>query len=527
MLIKARHSGLLFSLVSLVLIVIAARVFNERPGYTDAFYHYNAAVRLVEGYGLTDTYLWTYLGAPDMLPAPSHIYWMPLTTLVAALGMSIFGISYTAAQVGLIILTWGAAQLTWVLGLHLSGGLRQAWLAGLLFVTGGFFLRMWGATDTFAPYAFIGATALLAMGKAVHTAKGAAFWWILAGVMSGLGHLTRSDGLLFLIVGFIVMYWPTDWLGIPRVLKRRTIWLGLFLGAYLLVMAPWLARNLTAMGAVLPVGGTQTIWYTSYDEMFNYPPLASLEQFLDAGGISLLWSTRIEGLSAAFQNLLAVEGYIILFPFMMWGLWKRRYLPLLRPMIWFAIGVHTAFALVFTFPGIRGGLFHAVVALMPFWCVLGVLGLDDIIDAAARRIKHWNPPVAKRTFGLLLLVVVTAFSLAVSLPNRLQVDAVPALYQVLESQLPEDARVMSGDPAQLFYFTRRGGVTLPNSPVDLIPAIAARYDVDYLVVQYLVDEGTTVPVVPQLLMFDLDTPPKFLNPIELNVNGARLYAIHR
>lgn len=527
MLIKPRHSGLLFSLVSLVVIVIAARVFNERPGYTDAFYHYNAAVRLVEGYGLTDAYLWTYLGAPDTLPSPSHIYWMPLTSLVAALGMSIFGISYAAAQIGLIILTWGAAQLTWFFGLLLGSGLRHAWLGGLLFVVGGFFLRMWGATDTFAPYAFIGAAALLAMGYAVHTAKRPAFWWVLAGAMSALGHMTRSDGLILVIVGFFVLYWPLDWVSLPGAFRRRTIWFGLFVAAYLVIMAPWFARNLSVMGSVLPVGGTQTIWYTSYDEMFNYPPQSSLEQFLDAGGVSLFVSTRVEGLNAAFQTLLAVEGYIVLFPFMLLGLWKRRHLPLLRPMIWFAIGIHAAFALVFTFPGIRGGLFHAVVALMPFWCVLGVLGLEDAVDVVARRLKHWNPPVAKRIFGLLLLVVAIVFSVSVSLPNRYSANSVPPLYLALQSQLPEGSRVMSGNPAQLFYFTGNGGVALPNSPVDLIPVIAARYEVDYLVIQYLEDAGDAVPMAPRLLVFDLDAPPDFLSPIELNVNGARLYAIHR
>ena len=55
----------------------------EQPGYTDAYYYFNAAKRLAEGHGLSDPYLWTYFNAPDRLPGPSHTYWMPLESVIA------------------------------------------------------------------------------------------------------------------------------------------------------------------------------------------------------------------------------------------------------------------------------------------------------------------------------------------------------------------------------------------------------------------------------------------------------------
>ncbi|MCL4251506.1 MAG: hypothetical protein KJ065_25365, partial [Anaerolineae bacterium] len=57
------------------------------PTYTDAYYHFNAAAQLAGGQGLTDAYLWNYIGAPLSLPAPSHLYWMPFTSITAAAGM--------------------------------------------------------------------------------------------------------------------------------------------------------------------------------------------------------------------------------------------------------------------------------------------------------------------------------------------------------------------------------------------------------------------------------------------------------
>ncbi|HLY25684.1 MAG TPA: hypothetical protein VKQ72_05050, partial [Aggregatilineales bacterium] len=70
----------------------------RHPGYTDAYYYFNAAERLVRGKGLTDAALWTYLGSPLALPAPSHLYWMPLSSLIAAAGMALFGATFDAAK---------------------------------------------------------------------------------------------------------------------------------------------------------------------------------------------------------------------------------------------------------------------------------------------------------------------------------------------------------------------------------------------------------------------------------------------
>src|ERR1700694_510012 len=53
----------------------------HQPGYTDAYYYFNAAQRLAHGQGLTDAALWTYCGVPAALPAPSHLYWMPLASV--------------------------------------------------------------------------------------------------------------------------------------------------------------------------------------------------------------------------------------------------------------------------------------------------------------------------------------------------------------------------------------------------------------------------------------------------------------
>jgi hypothetical protein len=97
----------------------------------------------------------------------------------------------------------------------------------------------------------------------------------------------------------------------------------------------------------------------------------------------------------------------------------------------------------------------------------------------------------------------------------------PALYTELQAVLPPDARVLSGDPPELYYFTGLGGAVLPNEPPEALLDIARRYQIDYLLLQ--ADAGA----IPAPLLPILDTPPDFLTLLPLNVNSVRLYAIDR
>lgn len=514
---RIRRGDLLFALVALVIAIVLTRGLAQRPGYTDAYYHFNAAHRLVNGQGLTDAYLWTYIGAPDGLPAPSHRYWMPLTSLLSAAGMALVGEdSYAAAQWPFALCYAGTALVAYALGLRLGGTRRHGWLAGLLALFSGFFVRFWGATDTFAPYALVGSFSLVAFGAALAGAgnrvRRAAALFALGGALAGLGQLTRADGVLLLPAGWLAALWPWQRLSVST---RLAALLAAAFG-YIVVMLPWFARNLALEGPLLPVGGIQGMWFTEYNDLFNYPADASAGAFL-ADGVGRLLSTRWEALVANLSTFVAVEGMVFLTPLMLVGLWRRRRLALLRPFWLYALGLHLAMTLIFPYPGIRGGLFHSVAALVPWWLALAVAGLDDAIDWAAARRRRWKPATARRLFSAALVVFAAALSLALSLPGRVTAGT-PALYAALNDALPPDARVMVNDPAQLYYFTGRGGVVLPNEPPEIILDIARRYGVGYLLLEGR--DATPAPLWPLY-----DATPDFLRPLPLDVPDARLYAI--
>jgi hypothetical protein len=528
-----KREYLIFVLAVLVAAFVITRGLAAAPGFTDAFYHFNAARQIASGQGFTDHYLWTYIGAPDSLPAPSHLYWMPLTSLAAALGMGLLNApgDFAAAQWPFMLMLAGTGCTGFWLGARLGRTRRHAWLAGILTLFGGFFMRFWGTTDTFAPYALVGSLCLVFMGLAVDGGRAVKGYYrrlILVGALAGLGHLARADGALLLFAAWTALVWPFYRSSSQRQREfsfpQRVAGVLVVTAVYLLVMLPWFMRNLNVLGSLLPVGGAQGVWFTEYNDFFNYPPDAS-PQHLFANGPGLFLQSRWEAFTGNLGTLIAVEGMVVLAPLMLIALWKRRAEPFLRGFWLYALGLHIAMTLIFPFPGVRGGLFHSAAALLPWWMALGVVGLDDVIDWIAQRRRHWNRQVAKRIFSAALLAFGIFLSLSVSLPRRFSADT-PALYAVLMERLPPDARVMINDPAQLYYYTGIGGVVLPSEASDVIPEIARKYAIDYVVLESQMVNGQTVMAASDQLASILDAPPDFLSEIEIELPGVRLYAIN-
>lgn len=285
----------------------------HQPGYTDAYYYFNAGQRWAQGDGLTDVTLWAYIGAPDHLPAPSHTYWMPLESMVAGVSMRVFGAEFGAAQLPSVLCFAGLVTLAFGLGARLGQSARYAWLAALLVLFGGFYTVFWTTTDTFALYGLIGAGALAAAG--LGRADGQARWFALGGILSALGHLTRADGLLLVIVLVVVVWWPAaPWPEKRRDWRRKMLLSLVVFVTYGGVMLPWFARMVAETGSPLPSGGMQTIWLKGYDEIVNYPPEVTAAEFFRWGAGNILRS-RWEAVVANLGTFVAVETWIILGPF--------------------------------------------------------------------------------------------------------------------------------------------------------------------------------------------------------------------
>jgi hypothetical protein len=511
--VKQRKLDLLalFFLSLVIRTIVAAFIFH--PGYMDSAYYAAGALRLAQGAGFSEPFIWNYLGDPVTIPHPGFLYWMPLPSLLAALPALAFPDSFFALQLPFVVLSALLPVVAYALALqatrHLASlgraaratqGRGMAWGAGLLVLFSGFFFPYWTLPETFAPFALVGSLALwLAAGPAPVRGdpKSGAGRWPLVGLLAGLAHLTRADGILLFPVVALAPLVSTRRRGasisktsnsslalsVSPLVVRHIL---LVLLGYLLALAPWFARNVGVVGTPLSPAGTKTIWLTNYDDLFCYDCDLSLSSYLAWGWEGIL-QTKLAALWINLQRFLAEECLVFLLPFIAIGVYRLRRCPAFALATAYLLLIYLAHSLVFTFPGWRGGFFHASGALLPFLYVAAVEGLDRAVHWGARRRRTWNYRQARAVFGL------AAIAIAIALSGYVAGQKLPAWRTAdvtyrridgwLSTQGVSNATIMTADPPAFWYHTQRPAVVVPNGDVTTLLTVCDRYGVDYVVLE--------------------------------------------
>ncbi len=482
------------------------------PAYMDAYYYTTNGQRLAEGHGWTEMVVWQYLDNPAGVPTPSHTYWMPLPSLFAAAGYTLTS-SFRGAQLPFWLMTSLLPLLSYLISHKLGGERWQNIAAALFTLSGGFYLANWNQPETFAPFAWAGGGCLFLLawaGQKNLNQRITPFLYGGVGVLAGLAHLTRADGVLLLAVAFLVVFinqwavWAvrgetagkqnlgkTSLLAPDMPLRRTFLGLGWILLGYLLVMLPWFSHNLRTTGQLLPTTGTQTLFLTTYDDLFAYGRTFSLSSYLE-WGLGNILGAKARGMGNALQTFIAIGGLIFLTPFVLaggWWYWRRGQNRWLRPLLLYTLALFAAMSLVFTFPGERGGLFHSSVALWPWFMALVPAGISWSVEGMARRLPHWQPARAKRLFTGLFIGVALVLGLVLGF-TRGTTDVNARLYAQVGNSLPEEAVVMVGNAPAYYYFTHQPAYSLPNEPIETVLAAAARYHITHLIL----DENHPLPL---------------------------------
>ena len=385
---------LLLALLGLALLSLVS-AFQSAPGYMDADYYYAGGLQLARGHGFSEPFLWNYLDNPGGIPHPSHAYWMPLASLLAALGASLFGPgSWTAGRIGFLLVGAAVPPLTAALAWRFTSRRNLALISGLLAIFSAFYLPFLPVTDTFGLYMLLGGIFFLLLIELYSSSRRLAVPYLagLLGLTAGLMHLTRADGVLWLLLALIAILFGR---------QRAQPWRGSLaasaaaLGGYLLVMGPWFVRNYLAFGMPLGPGGARMLWLKSYDELLIYP--ASRLSFATwwESGIASILKARLWALGINLQRTLAEQGEIFLLPFIALGLWHYR-----REKTILVVGLgwlltFAAMTLAFPFAGARGGFFHSAAAFQPVWWVLAPVGFDRAVEWTSRN-RGWK--VERRGF---------------------------------------------------------------------------------------------------------------------------------
>lgn len=462
-----------------LLVYTAAAWFVPSPGYMDADYYYVTGLQLETGAGFVEPFLWNYLDDPAGIPHPSHLYWMPLPSLIAAAGLWIAGPGFRAAQAPFVLLAACLPLLAAQLSRRFGGSRRQAWTAGLLAAFPGFFLPFFVTTDAFALYAVIGGLYLWTAAAAVR--RSSLRRWLLAGALAGLANLARADAPLLLLTGLLLILWNG---------RRKPAAAGLLLAGYLLVMAPWWARNLTQTGSIVNSGSARLLWMVNYDDLFAYPASRLSFERWQAAGLEAALRARWSALGTNLQRLLAENGLIFLAPLALIGGWRTRDRPFVRANAIYLTLLLAAMTVVFPFVGSRGGLFHSSTALMPGVWMLAPMGLGRAVRWIGRR-RRWQPEQADRVFtgatvGLAAALTVGLFALRQVAPAARGQgwDAAAASYAEAARGLPAgEARVAVNNPPGFFLASERASIVIPDGDLETLIAAMTRYGASWVVLE--------------------------------------------
>jgi hypothetical protein len=478
----------LLAFLSLIMAVLTG-IFQKSPGYMDADYYFAGGLQLATGKGFSEPYLWNYLDDPAGLPHPSNAYWMPLVSIIAALGMVITKqFTWSAARIGFLIIAALVPPVTYKLAYLLTEKRMLAFISGLFAVFCGFYSVFMPVTDTFGIYLLMGGLFFLVAYKKNNWRN------LLLGIIAGLMHLARADGILWLFIAFLIVIFIPLELDNKHSSKKISLGLLSVFGGYLGIMGAWFIRNELVFGSILAPGGSSMFWLTGYDQIFSYPPnLISFHTWLQ-NGLDKAIEVRLWALNINLQSALATQGNIFLFPLIIIGIWIKWNDRLIRIAVltWFLYLL--LMSVVFPFAGARGGFFHSGAALQSLWWSLAPIGLVTLVKWVGKK-RNWKIEKATKVFligsvgiSILLTGVITLGKLYSpsgggnnwSNENRLYLEAVKLL-QISKDPIPPT--VIVSNPPGFYLASGLNSIAIPYGNEENTLSVARKFGAKYLIME--------------------------------------------
>ena len=482
-----RRDLLLLFALALLTRVVAALLVNYPP-YGDPAYYQLVGEQLAAGHGFNVPVLWSFLEvggrlpADPMLPVASNGHWMPLTSIVAAGSIFVFGGllgSWRAAELPMIVLGAALVPFTYYVTTQLWGSRFNAWIAALVVLAAGPLLVMAPLVDAFAIFGVTGAVATWASIQAVRGAR-AGPWLVLAGACVGLATLARVDGLLLGVAPAVAWTVRSDWSS----WAARLMWGVASLVAAMAVLAPWLVRDIAVFGSPFPSAGGHTLWITSYNQQFSIAQDPSLSSYLGWGAGNIIGS-KLAAWGELVGRTAVLLGGIFILP-LAYGLWHERHRRELWPFLAYFVAMFVAMGAIFTFHAPKGAFYHSSLAWLPFAAALAVSNLGPAATAAGRAWPFLRRPATHRFLAVAGLMGAFALSLAGSAVLIGQWSDTHARLQAAARFLvgtgESSAVVMAYDPAAVRHLSGNPGVAPPYDLYPIIGQVVRAYDVRWVVI---------------------------------------------
>ncbi|MGB9668915.1 MAG: hypothetical protein ACPL0B_00885 [Anaerolineales bacterium] len=497
--------------------------FQLNPGYMDAEYYYATAQNLFAGRGFTEPFIWNFLNQPVQIPTPSHLYWMPLPTLLAYLGMLIgHQSSWFWGRLPFLLLATFIPPLTFSLSWWITKDVFVARFSGLMALFAGFYTPYTATTDTFVISMLLGTGWIIIADKALRQ-KG--YWIILAGFLSGLLHLTRADGIVWLclLIGFGLWQCYRDHLSVDQYF----LWGTWAIIGYLSVMGGWYWRNWHLFRRIFPPGNIHTLWLRNYDDLFSYPADRLNFLYWWQNGITQNLRDRFYALGQNSLSFLAVNAEIFWIGLLIWGAWRWRSKPISK-IIWLSwLAFLFLMSFVFPYAGYRGSFFHASAAFQPFFWVMGGLGFVKFINWGSHS-RGWDKNQALRFFLIASSCFAFLFTVIVTYQRVIGADwkrpvwnegeqTYLQLCPVIQRDSKDFITVMVNNPVGFYLACHINAIAIPVGGIDEVLLAVRTYHVNWLIL-----EQNHPPEMDQFY----DSPHDFAN-FKLVQNGKdwQIYSI--
>lgn len=468
---------------------VAGALFIE-PAYPDSFYYVNVAHQLAAGRGFQVDFIWNFvdvggsLPAQPVLPIPSNAHWMPLAALVQVPFIWLLGATPLASALPFWLIGALAAPLTYLIAIQVGASKPIAFTAGLLAAVPAAVLPFMAQPDNFGLFMTLGGLSLLLAGRAWSGDRRAL---VAGGLVVGLATLSRTDGVL-LGVPLAIAGLSHAWRGRSRrpELVRWVVASAATLGLFVLIVGPWLVRQLDVFGSITPSAASgRILWITDYRQLWSISDPPTLQTMLDQGWPAVIGS-RLAGLADAIRIFVLWPLATVLAPFTIIGAWRRRHDRRFRPFFVYAGLLFAASGLFFAVHVQYGTFIHSAVALLPHAFVLTALGVETVAVWLAERRKGWQPRRATLMFAS-IAVAAAVLGAAVQTFNTVRDwqrdrNAREALSATL-ANAPSGERLMSADAGAYEFLFDRGGVVAPDDPLPVIERAARAYDVRWLALE--------------------------------------------
>ena len=486
----------LFLYLIAVLVISAAGILQRSAGYMDAEYYAAIGSGIRSGTGFTQNFLWNYLDDPVGIPHPSNTYWMPLASILSAISFT-FNLAGQKTTIWVLNIFFSALipVITAWITIRFTKRRSDAWVTGLLAIFSGFYLLYYAIPETFTLSMVFGSGLIILLSKnETESTKGKYFLlrWVFIGIAAGLLHMTRAEGLLWFAISAGNLVYLT--------LKHRDFQTGFasalcLISGYLFISGAWYLRNLQIWDQPFPPGTNRALWITTYDQTFSFPASLLTFQHWAAQGIEMVLSSRADAFWMNIKSILAVQGGILLFPFIIGRWWLyRRDAHLVLVAVYYSI-VFFIMTVVFPFAGSRGGFIHSAAGIQLFLWAMVPIGLDQFIRFGERK-RGWVSEEARRVFQIGLVIIMTLltsiifYQRVIVKENGISTWLVEErhyqnIFQELKTNLILDSEsmVMVKNPPGWFLITGSHAIVIPDGDETTLKNVAQKFGASILILE--------------------------------------------